>query len=132
MSLANQFEPTRRISGWSRQAAETLGCDRCSPAAAGRLGNSTGLYFATPPLLPVSPTVTVPIPYPNAYPQMPTVSAMPVGASWFDQQMISGIPNLWLLAGAAALFFFVGGSGRKRSSRPKRRAIAWETVRGES
>lgn len=48
-------------------------------------------------------------------PDPSTVAAGTTAAtSWFEQQMIAGIPNWWLLAGAGVLFLMHNSGGKKR------------------
>jgi hypothetical protein len=73
-----------------------------------------------PVITPVTPPTIAPSPIQLVFPSQGTVAPPPKyaaplpTASWFDQQMISGIPNSYLALGTFGLVLFVSMSGAKR------------------
>lgn len=59
------------------------------------------------------PTFVPQIVFPSSGTVAPRVTAPPA-ASWFDQQMIAGVPNSYLALGTVGLVLFVSMSGAKR------------------
>lgn len=76
-----------------------------SPAAPPSGGVTAPTQSTLPAQVPIVTTpASGPIPSPG------TVAAGTMTAtSWLDQQMITGIPNSWLLLGGAAAFLLMGG-----------------------
>jgi hypothetical protein len=70
-----------------------------------------GTFTTLPAQVPVVVT-----PSAGTIPDPATVAAATTTdtTSWFEQQMISGIPNWWLVAGAAGLYLLTRNGGKKR------------------
>jgi hypothetical protein len=96
------------------------------PSAPFVYGNPAPLIPATPvAAAPIAPTLGPPMMaappgvqfvFPSSGPVPPpgyTAAAAP-GTSWFDQQMISGLPNSYLALGTVGLVLFLSMSGGKR------------------
>jgi hypothetical protein len=66
-----------------------------------------------PPMMAAPPGVQFVFPSSGSVPLAPVAAAAP-GTSWFDQQMIAGLPNSYLALGTVGLVLFLSMSGSKR------------------
>ncbi len=77
--------------------------------------DSGGLWNPGPTAAPPNPTPPVQIVLPSSAVVPPPPKYAPVAAtSWFDQQMIAGLPNSYLALATAGLVLMMSISGAKR------------------